>query len=1249
MSSTDSKITSARLELDFDFQLQRLVLIDSYSPDRIVELPLSAGTVLTGRNGSGKTSLLQLIPLFFGEAPSNIVRSEAGKLNFLGYYLPRITSYIIFEYRRRDVMCMVVLSRGADNESVRYRFIRSPYLREFFIFPDGRRILPAGDLRSHVRSRNVNCTEQFTISEYRKIIQGRAGTGREDQKLRGYVADYSYVGPGQRLQHIEKIISGMFRRSTNFADLLQMVVSCIDDERSRYELGAERAKFETWPKHYDAYRTVMLEAPRMAQVDEYDAKVHASEEELGRVRARMEVVLTHRSRERDDAIARSQELESIKAAQADAFGTQNRELGERKQQAELEARNDEGAVQRLDQAHANYERQRIIAQATLLERESEIKRERDQLGQRHDVLLGEQQNVSSRYDRLINEDVAHLQSFIAQAQSQIDEVKAGFEPRLDAAGAEHRQKLGELRTDFDLRQQALQESLNTLSGRVGEFRTLMKNPLASAEALDRHQDKLQGVEGARRLLEQSQTDLRTAEDELRSERQRYESAERALTQAQEQVRSIQTRRDDLLRKRNPSPESLLSFLREQRADWSTDIAKVIREDLLLRTDLAPALIDAVPSLYGVEINLDALESALAADEVALQVKLDEISTLLQNANEHAVKAEKDLTSANQARKVADRKVELQRLAFNRAVNERQSAMDAERAARLQVEHSREAARREAQAAYNAATEEAQALRQALQDLRGNQAKAEATLEAEREQSEGAIRRERDAEVQRVHAQIAERRAQQEQRQSELERERQAVLHSAGVDTEALAALKQQIEQTDATLRDIDDNRDSVAQWKLWLKNDWSRRDGLVAQAKAARDRASGLEAKIQSLISAWRQRTRELDTQLKSLSEKRQAADGDIAILTTRIQLLAHVQPDAEVLASPFDPAWTIDSLIKRANAVDSGMRESLKDLKTVLEAVRKPFFAFRDTPPGAYYEQQRLELGPDARERAWVTPLRHWFNEEHHKIRRILNVEAQALAASIRSFQTEMEQFHRKVLQFNRELQENLDANLAFERISRISIEIVSEIRELGYWPAIEQLVSVQDAWSNAEGELPPPEFAQALTGLLQKWTVSQGISANLHELISLRGEVVENDVVRAFKNGKQLEAISSNGLSYLVLCVIFVAFINRIRRAAKIQVVWSLDELRDLDIPNVEVLLNMLDRNRITLVSAFPDPDPNVLAMFPHRRTVESGRRLVQVELDEFDIDAVQVVQDAPREQEGQTEMNTSQPVTSQEVSGV
>jgi hypothetical protein len=152
--------------------------------------------------------------------------------------------------------------------------------------------------------------------------------------------------------------------------------------------------------------------------------------------------------------------------------------------------------------------------------------------------------------------------------------------------------------------------------------------------------------------------------------------------------------------------------------------------------------------------------------------------------------------------------------------------------------------------------------------------------------------------------------------------------------------------------------------------------------------------------------------------------------------------------------------------------------------------------------------------------------------------------------------------------------------------------------------------AWSGTgSNELPPPEFALTIERLLEHWEVKTGIRADLKNLIRIQGEVTENGNRRIFKRASDLEAVSSNGLSYLVLATIFVAFINRIRRSAKVNIIWALDELKDLDSGNVVALVELLERNHITLVCAFPDPDPETMALFQHRFTVEPDRRLAEV----------------------------------------
>jgi hypothetical protein len=167
--------------------------------------------------------------------------------------------------------------------------------------------------------------------------------------------------------------------------------------------------------------------------------------------------------------------------------------------------------------------------------------------------------------------------------------------------------------------------------------------------------------------------------------------------------------------------------------------------------------------------------------------------------------------------------------------------------------------------------------------------------------------------------------------------------------------------------------------------------------------------------------------------------------------------------------------------------------------------------------------------------------------------------------------------------------------------------VDELKYWPTVKRLVDARRDWSIASDDLPDMEFVQMLEGLLEHWEMKNGINADFKHLVQIRGEVIENGNVRTFKNSADLDNVSSNGLSYLVLVIIFIAFLNRIRRNVPINLVWSLDELKAIDSGNIYGLGKLLSQNNITLVSAFPDPDAETLMLFKNAYSIDADRRLV------------------------------------------
>lgn len=130
----ESKATSDTLPANnpADFRLTRLILIDSYARGKTVEIDLSGHTALTGENASGKTTLLRLFPLFFGEAPSRVIQSDENNLKFARHYLPHTSSYVVFEYERRGQRVLSVIHADGQSDGANYRFINRPFSPDLF-------------------------------------------------------------------------------------------------------------------------------------------------------------------------------------------------------------------------------------------------------------------------------------------------------------------------------------------------------------------------------------------------------------------------------------------------------------------------------------------------------------------------------------------------------------------------------------------------------------------------------------------------------------------------------------------------------------------------------------------------------------------------------------------------------------------------------------------------------------------------------------------------------------------------------------------------------------------------------------------------------------------------------------------------------------------------------------------------------------------------------------------------------------
>ncbi len=114
--------------------------------------------------------------MFFGERPGRLVPKSRVTESFAKHYLPNESSYIIFEYRRDQQICMVVIYASLNEEGLCYRFVDKGFDRDDFLETrlDGSCYpISCRDLKRHLDKRHINFSNQLTsCSDYRTVIQG---------------------------------------------------------------------------------------------------------------------------------------------------------------------------------------------------------------------------------------------------------------------------------------------------------------------------------------------------------------------------------------------------------------------------------------------------------------------------------------------------------------------------------------------------------------------------------------------------------------------------------------------------------------------------------------------------------------------------------------------------------------------------------------------------------------------------------------------------------------------------------------------------------------------------------------------------------------------------------------------------------------------------------------------------------------------------------------------------------------------
>lgn len=1193
------------------FSLNRLILIDSYRKGAKVEIRLSGHTSLNGANGAGKTSLLRLIPLFYGESPSKMVKGGGVTQSFIPHYLPRSTSFVIFEYSRRGQMCMVVMHASKSGENVCYRFIDQPFDVARFVDETGE-LVDGSDLLRHIEKRGEFCSEQITtLTDYRKIIQN-TGAKKEYRRLAGR---FSFVGGVSRLAHIEKIVTGMFSREISFHDLKRVIASCIEEDNQNIRLVSNKPEMESWLKEYRAYQSVMSHSGRMEALEESSLRYEATARQLRDVHTEFLLLVRQHDHEIHDTGVLLGDLDSQMALLADQTNQTLHSIGVKMGQAQGRIKSLEGQIKGLESRRDQYARDKVEDLARLVEQIPELETRAGEMKTRETALLGKSGDLATRYEALKNERTARFHELERDQNALKDPIRAESEAERERITTQSKAEWSRIEEAYDKQEQTLQDERSAISERLGALRAAANSPQPDPkyvesrdkaqallnEAMERHSQAFKGYEAAERDYEQ--------------ESREFDSIDGKIQTLHTQVAVETAKREQLLSLASAAPGTLLHFLRAHRPDWVNDIARVVPEELLLREDLDPSITKG-EDLYGVSLDLSAIDTPRAADEEILRGQIEETErAIIRIQGEIKAKGLELEAQSDRLNKARGTTGTLKQHWIQAESNEK-ACKTALEAAQRELEADRKEtasnARRdlaEQQGALGRNTE-------ALTILRAGRTEKRKTHDAH---LAGALKSVADAAkeaIDRIDDVIRQARLEHEEDIRRFDKELAEALKAEGVDTESLNRLRSEMKKLDSSLREARNGIATVGGWRNWLKDEWGRHEALTTELSNEQTEAKRLAGEETRVKAERDAKNKVLKGQYDAAKARKVNLERMRGFANSRCGQLGEWPADLNEVESRPGPS-------KNQDALEAEMDRALQEIKTEkgkarqdVDALRRAMYEQPGTTVYDFYEQKRLALGPDQENGSpfvWVKPMQEWFGSANVEVRRLLLNQCRLFSQGIHDFHDRLDKFKRQVSSFSNDLGKNMNDSIRFRSINGIAVRLTTSFDSIDVWDKIKKLDEEYSAWAGSS-DLPPESFAAAVTAVNNGLQGRHSIDVKLEDLIGIELDIDEiGQPIKTAKDEVQLKAVSSNGLSYIILCVVFVGLINKIRGDEPVSLVWSLDELRDLDSGNVQLLLEMLANNKISLISAFPDPDPEILSLFKNRYTIQEGRKIATFRMQE------------------------------------
>lgn len=1259
-------------------KLLQVALINSYLVGQSHLLEVDNNTVITGRNNSGKTTLMGAITPFYGTKLSDIAKKNEAYDSFVDFYLPYADSYIVYEYIRLGKKNCVILRRTNEGQQV-FNFVNAAYDESWFVksvdnkikfrqFEEVKEVIE--NQGNHISSNVKQMAYEAIISNCpRYRLKNIVRSDAAFKSIRTLQPDYSLATGKGSFYGFSSIASNILKSKIEFDQICEFLVEAMksenkvqDNEMSIDSQGVDTSK---WIKNRNSWREVEDLIDKFNALNRHVEQNASNQNNLSKgvnALANLKSSFEYRLAE-----SKKLEVEYTKDVKAISSQISNIEISWNKEKADISSdmQQIEKTINKLEKIKRDFEQgvqgehpaltalEQMISQIERLtaqkEHQSSLLKEYER--EEHDAARIIDQ-ITTTYKTTLREIKSNRTQLKAITSLDLQKIESNFKSSQIEILKRQTSDIKVVERNYKTRHDNIKEQLNKLNIQRTKFEESLKYACATPELINQIRNTILSIDGHKTQLSTDITNKNDSANMLRDTADTYKSLQTDYADNQRKIDSEILALGELQNLRQEG--NLLSFLLKSEENQTlaptvAQIRKIIDPSLFNRSDLSPSWsgyeIDTITdegtltddSVFGLILDTDKIDTSNRPEKLITHNSIakkrlgieENISKLNENEpllNKQVKKAKTNQDSAkenfykaevaveNTQKSIKSQEDTLKQLRL-REVQEVNDAKDKANNNIKQIDDEIES-----KSLYLSATNDKEALE--VKEIEDEYEEKVTYLEHEKELKEIEINNQRDERLDSLKEEEALAKKRYENAKSE-----------NGYDNSVIVHTREEIDNITKEIETSEMAKFRVQLYYNFVEEEYAAVPDLIAKKDDLSTILINKETTNSEIIEVKEKKRDALIAETETITNQIKKAGVELDKVEEHLKHAKNLLNQSIVtnkLPAYEYTAYSLSDLHNASLGLLNETKELIKDTKVntkqgldALRIIRKPFTS-NESMFESLMSDDLVSRAPD--ESTWfiqAAKFTAYIDNEQQIKKDTLISQYRVAAYQVNEFKSKLDKAHNSLSNFSNRL--NASCKTVCNMLQALAIEelvitINSGIKENRWYSTLQDFSEAHVEWAESDlhnRDRMPNEELLAKLQRVQDYIGQNQMNIKLSEQFNF--SLMVKQVGKEAKHTKRVKVfkdMGSNGTMRIAQLIIYISLLKVISNSEDVVLKFFIDEIGVLDHENTQELLSLLENFGISAMCAAPEnPDDEVIPMFTNNIACHHNRIQKRYELSQTD----------------------------------